>query len=93
MADLSSGRPRSPIAAALQLAVLLLIALAMLVPLFWLVSTSLKGPAEDIFTTPPFTADTIATLPPEASTAGLGITMDLSSSHRLRADQSTWKGL
>jgi len=53
MADLSSGRPRSPIAAALQLAVLLLIALAMLVPLFWLVSTSLKGPAEDIFTTPP----------------------------------------
>ena len=53
MADLSSGRPRSPIAAAVQLAVLLLIALAMLVPLFWLVSTSLKGPAEDIFTTPP----------------------------------------
>jgi putative chitobiose transport system permease protein len=53
MADLSRGRPRSPIAAAVQLAVLLLIALAMLVPLFWLVSTSLKGPAEDIFTTPP----------------------------------------
>jgi len=53
MADLSSGRPRSPIAEALQLVVLLLIALAMLVPLFWLVSTSLKGPAEDIFTTPP----------------------------------------
>jgi putative chitobiose transport system permease protein len=53
MADLSSGRPRSPIAAAVQLAALLLIALAMLVPLFWLVSTSLKGPAEDIFTTPP----------------------------------------
>ncbi len=54
MADLSSsGRPRSPIAAAVQLVVLLLIALAMLVPLFWLVSTSLKGPAEDIFTTPP----------------------------------------
>jgi putative chitobiose transport system permease protein len=37
----------------LQLAVLLLIAVAMLVPLFWLVSTSLKGPAENIFTTPP----------------------------------------
>ena len=53
MADLSSGRPRSPIAASVQLVVLLLIALAMLVPLFWLVSTSLKGPAEDIFTTPP----------------------------------------
>jgi len=53
MADLSRGRPRSPIAAAVQLAALLLIALAMLVPLFWLVSTSLKGPAEDIFTTPP----------------------------------------
>ena len=53
MADLSSGRPRSPISAAVQLVVLLLIALAMLVPLFWLVSTSLKGPAEDIFTTPP----------------------------------------
>ena len=53
MADLSSGRPRSRISAAVQLAALLLIALAMLVPLFWLVSTSLKGPAEDIFTTPP----------------------------------------
>jgi putative chitobiose transport system permease protein len=29
------------------------LALAVLVPLFWLVSTSLKGPAEDIFTMPP----------------------------------------
>ncbi|MCT0198259.1 carbohydrate ABC transporter permease [Synechococcus sp. CS-1325] len=37
----------------LQLALLLLLALLVLVPLFWLVSTSLKGPAEDIFTTPP----------------------------------------
>ncbi|MFM7653612.1 MAG: carbohydrate ABC transporter permease, partial [Vulcanococcus sp.] len=53
MAPLRSGRPRSTAASALQLAVLLLIALAMLVPLLWLVSTSLKGPAEDIFTTPP----------------------------------------
>jgi putative chitobiose transport system permease protein len=52
-ASLSSGRPRSLRAGALQLALLLLIALAMLVPLLWLVSTSLKGPAEDIFTTPP----------------------------------------
>jgi putative chitobiose transport system permease protein len=44
---------RSLVSGALQLTLLLLIALAMLVPLFWLVSTSLKGPAEDIFTTPP----------------------------------------
>ena len=49
----SSGRPRSLLVSGLQLAVLLLIAVAMLVPLFWLVSTSLKGPAENIFTTPP----------------------------------------
>ncbi|MFO7629541.1 MAG: carbohydrate ABC transporter permease [Prochlorococcaceae cyanobacterium] len=47
------GRPRPPFATGLQLALLLLIALAMLVPLLWLVSTSLKGPAEDIFTSPP----------------------------------------
>ena len=53
MAELISGRSRSLAASALQLAALLLIALAMLVPLFWLVSTSLKGPAEDIFTMPP----------------------------------------
>jgi putative chitobiose transport system permease protein len=53
MAQPISGRPRTPLAAALQLALLLFIALAMLVPLLWLVSTSLKGPAEDIFTTPP----------------------------------------
>ena len=37
----------------LQLLLLILLALAVLVPLLWLVSTSLKGPAEDIFTTPP----------------------------------------
>jgi putative chitobiose transport system permease protein len=53
MAEPISGRSRSLAASALQLAVLLLLALAVLVPLFWLVSTSLKGPAEDIFTTPP----------------------------------------
>ena len=48
-----SGPRRSPLAAAVQLILLLLVALAMLVPLLWLVSTSLKGPAEDIFTSPP----------------------------------------
>ena len=48
-----SARPGRLWASALQLAALLLIALAMLVPLLWLVSTSIKGPAEDIFTTPP----------------------------------------
>jgi len=53
MADHSTGRPRSIAASGLQLALLLLIALVMLVPLLWLVSTSLKGPAEDIFTSPP----------------------------------------
>ena len=53
MAEPISGRSRSLAASALQLAVLLLLALALLVPLFWLVSTSLKGPAEDIFTMPP----------------------------------------
>ena len=36
-----------------QLALLILLALAVLLPLFWLVSTSLKGPAEDIFSSPP----------------------------------------
>ena len=53
MAQPSSGQSRSLAASALQLALLLLLAVAMLVPLFWLVSTSLKGPAEDIFTMPP----------------------------------------
>ncbi|MCP9886524.1 carbohydrate ABC transporter permease [Cyanobium sp. ATX 6A2] len=52
---------RSALPAALQLVLLLLVALAMLVPLLWLVSTSLKGPAENIFTTPP------ALLPAEPS--------------------------
>ena len=36
-----------------QLAVLILVALMVLIPLLWLVSTSLKGPAEDIFSSPP----------------------------------------
>ncbi|NDF61716.1 MAG: carbohydrate ABC transporter permease [Synechococcaceae bacterium WBB_3_034] len=53
MAEPIRGRSRSLAASALQLAVLLLLALALLVPLFWLVSTSLKGPTEDIFTVPP----------------------------------------
>ena len=37
----------------LQLLLLILLAIAVLVPLLWLVSTSLKGPVEDIFTSPP----------------------------------------
>ncbi len=44
---------RSPLATGLQLAALLLVAVLLLLPLLWLVSTSLKGPAEDIFTSPP----------------------------------------
>ncbi|MBC1262055.1 carbohydrate ABC transporter permease [Synechococcus sp. BSF8S] len=40
-------------ASVLQLGALLMLALLMLVPLLWLVSTSLKGPAENIFATPP----------------------------------------
>ena len=46
-------KPRSQLGAALQLSVLLLLAVAMLLPLLWLVSTSLKGPAENIFASPP----------------------------------------
>jgi len=38
---------------ALQLVLLILLALLVLVPLLWLVSTSLKGPSEDIFSSPP----------------------------------------
>ncbi|WP_216904659.1 carbohydrate ABC transporter permease [Synechococcus sp. CCY 9618] len=48
-----SPASRSPLATGLQLAVLLLVAVLLLLPLFWLVSTSLKGPAENIFTSPP----------------------------------------
>ena len=48
-----AGRRQPVLLRGLQLIALLLIAVAMLVPLLWLVSTSLKGPAEDIFTSPP----------------------------------------
>ena len=44
---------RTSIARALQLVLLILLALLVLTPLLWLVSTSLKGPAEDIFSSPP----------------------------------------
>ncbi len=43
----------SPLLNAIQLGGLIFLALVVLVPLLWLVSTSLKGPAEDIFTSPP----------------------------------------
>jgi putative chitobiose transport system permease protein len=43
----------APFRAALQLVLLLIVALLMLLPLLWLVSTSLKGPAENIFSSPP----------------------------------------
>ena len=46
---------------ALQLVLLILLALLVLVPLLWLVRTSLKGPSEDIFSSPP------ALLPAEPS--------------------------
>ncbi|WP_186480930.1 carbohydrate ABC transporter permease [Synechococcus sp. NOUM97013] len=49
----SPGRAGVRPGALLQLLLLILLALAVLVPLLWLVSTSLKGPAEDIFTSPP----------------------------------------
>ena len=49
----ASGPQRSLAATAIQLAALLLTALLMLLPLLWLVSTSLKGPGENIFTSPP----------------------------------------
>jgi putative chitobiose transport system permease protein len=44
---------RSRFAPLLQLLLLIVLALVVLVPLLWLVSTSLKGPAEDIFSSPP----------------------------------------
>ena len=61
MSEIRHGLPgskqrRSPSASVspfIQLAVLLLLALLVLLPLLWLVSTSLKGPAEDIFSSPP----------------------------------------
>jgi putative chitobiose transport system permease protein len=53
MALRDSSSRGSSLATGLQLALLLALALAMLVPLLWLVSTSVKGPGEDIFTSPP----------------------------------------
>lgn len=53
MASTGTATPRSPLAVAVQLALLLLLALLMLLPLLWLLSTSLKGPGENIFTSPP----------------------------------------
>ena len=47
------GAPASPLSRGLQLISLLLLALLLLLPLLWLVSTSLKGPNENIFTSPP----------------------------------------
>ena len=44
---------RTSTARAVQLVLLILLALLVLTPLLWLVSTSLKGPAEDIFSSPP----------------------------------------
>ena len=50
----------------LQLLLLIVLALLVLTPLLWLVSTSLKGPAENIFSSPP------ALLPAEPSFAAYG---------------------
>ena len=66
MHPVSSGPQASSRAVALQLTLLLLLALVVLLPLVWLVSTSLKGPAEDIFTSPP------ALLPSQPSLAAYG---------------------
>ncbi|MCX5960003.1 MAG: carbohydrate ABC transporter permease [Cyanobacteria bacterium] len=66
MRPASPGLQVSGRAAALQLTLLLLLALVVLLPLLWLVSTSLKGPAEDIFTSPP------ALLPSQPSLAAYG---------------------
>lgn len=66
MRPASSGPQASGRAVALQLGTLLLLALLVLLPLMWLVSTSLKGPNEDIFTSPP------ALLPAQPSLAAYG---------------------
>ena len=66
MRPASPGLQVSGRAAALQLTLLLLLTLVVLLPLLWLVSTSLKGPAEDIFTSPP------ALLPSQPSLAAYG---------------------
>ena len=44
---------RHAVRSAVQLMLLIALALLVLVPLLGLVSTSLKGPAEDIFSSPP----------------------------------------
>jgi putative chitobiose transport system permease protein len=66
MRPASPGLQVSGRTAALQLTLLLLLALVVLLPLLWLVSTSLKGPAENIFTSPP------ALLPSQPSLAAYG---------------------
>ncbi|MEI6111380.1 MAG: carbohydrate ABC transporter permease [Cyanobium sp. ELA712] len=66
MRPASPGLQVSGRAAALQLTLLLLLALVVLLPLLWLVSTSLKGSAENIFTSPP------ALLPSQPSLAAYG---------------------
>jgi len=66
------GSPRGSLSAVLQMGLLLSLALLTLLPLLWLVSTSLKGPSEDIFTSPP------ALLPAQPSLEAYG---------RLFADQ------
>ena len=66
MRPASPGPQISGRAAALQLTLLLLLALVVLLPLLWLVSTSLRGPAENIFTSPP------ALLPSQPSLAAYG---------------------
>lgn len=48
-----AGNAGLRVGAVVQLLALIFLALVVLVPLLWLVSTSLKGPAEDIFTSPP----------------------------------------
>ena len=53
MSTVRAGKNATNLGRAVQLVALLLLALLMLLPLLWLLSTSLKGPAEDIFTTPP----------------------------------------
>jgi len=51
--EISSKGLRHSFINGLQLVLLIALAFVVLVPLLWLVSTSLKGPAEDIFTSPP----------------------------------------
>ena len=57
MADTGSTASRAagstPLKLGLQLGLLLLLAVLLLLPLLWLLSTSLKGPQENIFTSPP----------------------------------------